>query len=180
MTLEQIYFLSQIASTIVLVLSVIYLGKQTRQNGKNQVAQMHQSRNEQFLDHMLMLTDPEFAKLARAGFAGSTELTDDQVYRFYFFVVTLIRFLEEMYRQWQDGMIATERWNTTQRTLDGLLRAPGFRSTYNALRGALDHGFVALADSMIENATGGPAIDLVADWRAGVASGPNTSANTEK
>lgn len=169
MTLEQIYFISQIASTVFLVLSVIYLGKQTHQAGKNQIAQMHQARNEQFLDHMLMLTDPEFASLARAGFSGDSDLNDDQVYRFYFFAVTLIRFLEEMYRQWRDGMIATERWNTTKRTLDGLLRAPGFRSTYSALRGSLDPGFVALSDEMVDNAEGGPIIDLVRDWRTSVA-----------
>jgi hypothetical protein len=168
-TLEQIYFVSQISSTVFLVLSVIYLGKQTQQTGKNQVAQMHQARNEQFLEHMLILTDPEFAALARAGFSGDSDLDDDQVYRFYFFAVTLIRFLEEMYRQWHDGMIATERWNTTKRTLDGLLRAPGFRATYSALRGSLDPGFVVLSDEMIGNAKGGPIIDLVGDWRAAVA-----------
>lgn len=169
MKLEDIYYVSQIVSTIILVLSVVYLGRQTSQAARNQIAQMHQARSEQFNEYMLKLTDQDFGRLASAGFRGDPELDDDQVLRFYYFTVTLLRFFEEMYRQSCDGMITAERWETTQRSLEGILRAPGVRASYKVLKSLLDPGFVSLADELIEKGKGTPMIDSVAQWRAAVA-----------
>lgn len=63
-------------------------------------------------------------------------------------------------------MIADERWNTTRKSMDGILRAPGYRASYRALRGSLDPGFVSLVEELIEKAKGSPIIDPVAEWRA--------------
>lgn len=169
MTLEEIYYVSQVVSTIVLILSVVYLGRQTKQAGKNQIAQMHQARNEQFHEYMLKLADPEFGPLARAGFRADSEPDDDQILRFYYYTVTLLRFFEEMYRQSRDGMISAERWNTSKGSLGGILRAPGVRASYMVLRGLLDPGFVALADELIDRGKGSPLVDSVAEWRTAAA-----------
>jgi hypothetical protein len=47
MTLEEVYYVSQVISTIALVLSVIYLAHQTRLAAKSNVAQMNQARSVQ-------------------------------------------------------------------------------------------------------------------------------------
>lgn len=169
MTLEQIYYVSQILSTLALVLSVVYLGRQTQLAGQNQIAQMHQARSLQFHEYTLKLTDPEFGPLARAALSADETLDDDQVQRFYFYASTMLRFFEEMYRQWQEGMIAGERWQTTERSLSGILRAPGYRAVYKALRGTLDGDFAARVDGLIENAQGRSRLDPVEEWRAAVA-----------
>jgi hypothetical protein len=168
MTLEETYYVSQIVSTVVLVLSVIYLARQTHQTAKNQVAQMHQARSALFHEYTLKLSEPEFGPLARAAFQAKDELDDEQVHRFYFYASTVLRFFEEMFRQWRDGMIATERWQSTQKSLTGLLRAPGYRAIYKALRGGLDPGFVATVDALIERTRGSSMIDPVKEWRAAV------------
>jgi hypothetical protein len=167
--LEEIYYVSQILSTLALVVSVIYLGRQTHLAGKNQVAQMHQARSEQFHEYTLKLTDPEFGPLARAAFHASDALDDEQIYRFYFYASTVLRFFEEMYRQWQDGMIATTRWQTTEKSLAGILRAPGYRATYKALRGTLDTGFVRAVDDLLQRDRDRPAINPVQEWKEAMA-----------
>ena len=168
MTLEEVYYISQVVSTIALVLSVIYLGRQTQLAAKSNVAQMHQARSQQHHEVMLKLTDPEFGPLATAGIHGDLELSNEQIRRFYFFSVTLLRIQEEMFRQWREGAIATDRWLTTERSLAGMISAPGFRSCYWALQGSFDKEFTNLVDKMIENSGPADTYDLEAEWRAGV------------
>ncbi len=169
MTLEEIYYVSQLVSTVALIASVVYLALQTRQAARGQLAAMHQARSERFHEYTMKLTDAEFGPLARAGFHALADLDDDQVHRFYFYAVTVLRTFEEMHRQWLEGLIADARWETTQRTLAGIIRAPGYHAAYLALRGGLDSGFATLVDDLIEAARGAPMIDPVKDWRAGVA-----------
>ena len=168
MTLEEVYYVSQLISTIALVFSVIYLGRQTHHTVKSNVAQMHQARSEQLHEAILKLTDAEFGPLATAGIHGDLALSNEQIRRFYFYCVTLLRIQEEMFRQWREGAIAIDRWASTEQTLAGMISAPGYRSCFWALRGSLDEGFAELIDKMIESA--GPAVpyDLEAEWRAGV------------
>lgn len=169
LTLEEVNYIAQILSTIALVISVIYLGRQTHLAGEHQISQMHQARSYQFQEYTLKLTDAEFGPIARAAFRADDSLDDEQVMRFYFYASTMLRFFEEIYRQWQEGVIASGRWQTTKRSLNGILLAPGFRAVYSVLRCTLDRGFVATVDSLIETSRGRLEIDPVAEWRAAVA-----------
>lgn len=168
MTLEQIYYVSQLVSTVALLVSVIYLGLQTRLVAKGQFAQMHQARSEQFHDVVLKMTDVEFGPLVTAATHGDTKLTDEQIQRFYFYAVTAIRIFEEMFRQWREGTIANSRWETSRRTLAAIIRSPGYRACYWAIRESLDTDFVSLIDGYIAQEPEATALDLPAQWRAGV------------
>ena len=169
MSLEEIYYISQILSTAALVASLVYLGVQTRQAGKNQIAQMNQARGELFHEYTLRLLDPEFSPLAQAAFRADPDLSDEQIHRFYYFASTVLRFFEEIYREWREGMLGNDRWETTQRTMRGILRAPGYRASYKVLRGNLDPGIVTLMDSMIRDDRDSPGIDPIAEWRTAAA-----------
>lgn len=168
MTLEEVYYVSQVVSTIVLVLSVIYLGRQTQLAAKSNVAQMHQARSQQHHEVILKLTDPEFGPLATAGMHGDLDLSNEQIRRFYFFAVTLLRIQEEMFRQWREGAIATDRWKTTERLLASMISAPGYRSCYWALQRSFDKEFTNLVGKMIDSSGPAGPFDLEAEWRAGV------------
>lgn len=175
MTLEQIYYISQLVSTVALLASVIYLGRQTHLVAKGQFAQMHQARSEQFHEVMLKMTDPEFGPVVTAATHGDTKLTNEQIQRFYFYAITAIRIFEEMFRQWHEGTIADNRWETSKRTLTGILRSVGYRSCYWAIRGSLDKDFVLLIDSLIAQEPEAQALDLPAQWRAGVERARNST-----
>ena len=93
-----------------------------------------------------MLTDSELGPLIKAGLHGDTELNDQQVLRFYFYATTLLRIQEEIFRQWREGTIGTDRWRTTDRMITGMASAPGYRSCFWMLRSGLDVDFVRLLD----------------------------------
>jgi len=167
-TLEQAYYVSQLISTIALILSVVYLGRQTHLAAKSNFAQMHQARSQQHHEVILKLTDAEFGPLITSGLHGDSNLDDQQVRRFYFYLATLLRIHEEIFRQWREGAIAIDRWGTTERMIAGMISAPGYRSCFWMLRSSLDREFAEALDKMIESA--GPAVpfNLEAEWRTGV------------
>lgn len=166
MNLENAYYLSQMLSTIAVVISLIYLGRQTRQTSRNQQAVMHQARAELFHEYTSRLSDPEFGPLARAAFRADENLDAEQIHRFYFYSSTMLRFFEEVYRQWREGLIADERWDTSRRSLTGAMRMPGFRATYKVLRSTVDTGFAAVADAIVDQTRARTVIDPVAEWQA--------------
>ena len=168
MNLEQAYYISQLISTIALVFSVVYLGRQTHLAARSNFAQMHQARSQQLHEMILMLTDSDLGPLIRAGLHGDTNLDDSQVRRFYFYGATQLRIQEEIFRQWREGTIGTNRWRTTERMITGMASAPGYRSCFWMLRSGLDVHFVQLVDKIIDDAGPATTFDLEAEWRSGV------------
>jgi len=168
MNLEQAAYVSQLISTIALVFSVVYLGRQTQLAARSNYSQMHQARSQQLHETTLMLTDPELGPLIKAGLHGDTELNDQQVLRFYFYGATQLRIQEEIFRQWREGTIGTDRWRTTERMITGLASAPGYRSCFWMLRSGLDVDFVRLLDQKINASGPATTFDLEAEWRSGV------------
>ena len=124
---------------------------------------MHQARSQQHHEVILKLIDPEFGPLAAACIHGDLDLSSEQIRRFYFYCVTLLRIQEEMFRQWREGAIATDRWVTTERTLAGMIDAPGYRACYWALRGSRDRQFAELIDKMIDSSGPAGPYDLEAE-----------------
>ena len=174
MSLEQIYYVSQLVSTLALLVSVIYLGRQTHLVAKGQMAQMHQARSEQYQDIILRMTEPEFTEFVGAGIHGDASLSDRQIEQFYYFGVSILRIFEELFRQNREGTIAEDRWASSLKTLLGIMRSPGYRATYAILKGSLDPEFEALIDAHIRANPAPEPLDLAGLWRNAV---PKTPAN---
>lgn len=168
MSLEQIYYISQLVSTLALLVSVIYLGRQTHLVAKGQLAQMHQARSEQYQDIILRMTEAEFVEFSSAGIQGDVSLSDRQIQQFYYFGVSILRIFEELFRQNREGTIADDRWASSQKTLLGIMRSPGYRATYAILKGSLDAEFEALIDEHIRANPAPAPLDLAALWRNAV------------
>ena len=168
MSLEQTYYISQLISTIVLLVSVIYLGRQTHLVAKGQLAQMHQARSEQFQEVMLRMADAEFSQFVMPALHGDKNLSDDRIQRFYFHGVSILRIFEELFRQRREGTIAEDRWKSSKQTLQGIMRAPGNRATYAILRDSLDPDFTSLIDEMVRTDPSAQRLNLATLWRNAV------------
>lgn len=170
MSLEQIYYVSQLVSTLALLVSVIYLGRQTHLVAKGQMAQMHQARSEQYQDIILRMTDAAFTEFVAAGIRGDKSLPDRQVQQFYYFGVSILRIFEELFRQNREGTIADDRWRSSEKTLVGIMRSPGYRAVYTILRGSLDQDFEKLLDDHIRANPAPVPLDLAGMWRDALSS----------
>jgi len=169
MSLESSYYVSQIVASIAVIASLVYLAVQTRQSAHSQLAQMHLGRTMLMHETMLKMLDPDLGPLVTAGHRVAPEMRDDEIMRYYLFAVATTRNFEELFREWQEGMLADDRWMTTRNVLRGVLRAPGYRAILRVLRDGLDPAFVAVTDTLIEEVRGRPRVDPVAEWRSAAA-----------
>lgn len=175
-SLEQIYYVSQLISTLALLVTVIYLGRQTHLVAKGQLAQMHQARSEQYQDIILRMTDASFTEFVAAGIRGDKSLPDSQVQQFYYFGVSILRIFEELFRQNREGTIADDRWQSSEKTLIGIMRSPGYRAVYTILRGSLDKDFEQLLDDCIRANPAPVPLDLATLWRNALPTTPQDAA----
>jgi hypothetical protein len=115
------------------------------------------------------MIDPEFAELVRAGIRGDASLRDEQIQRFYCYGVSILRIFEEQFRQKREGTIADDRWRSSEETLIGIMRAPGYRATCALLRGSLDPEFEKVLDARLGSSHEAVVLDLPSSWRQAVA-----------
>ena len=157
MTLEAIYFISQIVASVAVLASLIYLALQTRQTAKNQQAQMHATRVQLVRADSSRMGDPAFAPIWRAGTAAEPDMDVESLVQFSVFTYGLLQSVQETYHGHLEGMINSRRWEPTKRALQQLLDAPGFRAAFQYHKPTLDGEFVAFVEKLIADKNAAPA-----------------------
>lgn len=152
MSLEAVYMASQIAASVAVLASLIYLALQTRQTARNQQAQMHAMRLQVIREDVRLIGDPAFFPVYTACMAGEPGVNAADANQFMMFAYSLMLNFQEQYYEFQEGMINRQRWEPSRLTMRRLLSSPGFRSAFQLYRPTLDVSFAALGDSLIAEA----------------------------
>jgi hypothetical protein len=166
MTLEEIFYASQIIAAAALVGSLIYLALQTRQAARNQRAMMHANREQAVEDISLKIGDPTFGVIWRDAVYASLDMDILAAHQFAWFARAHLNRFQEHFLGWREGLIGDERWNTTRGHLQMMLSYPGYRAFYRMWRSGANPEFRALADDVMENMHGGKAPDDARTWLA--------------
>jgi hypothetical protein len=166
MTLEDIFYASQIIAAAALVGSLIYLALQTRQAARNQRAMMHANREQAVEDISLKIGDPSFGVIWRDGVYAAPDMDILAAHQFAWFARAHLNRFQEHFLGWCEGLIGDERWNTTRGHLQMMLSYPGYRAFYRMWRGGANPEFRALADEVMENMHGEKAPDDARAWLA--------------
>ena len=169
MSLEEFYYVSQIIASTAVLASLIYLALQTRQTSRNQRAQMNQARSEWVRGSYEKMLDPQFVTTFRAGLVGDPNMDDEQSYLFAMFATSELQGFEEVFRQWRDGMIDDNRWQSTRDNLKGLMAWPGYRAMFELRRQYWDREFVTIVDGAFLNVKPMSINHLGQAWKAQVA-----------
>ena len=152
MTLEQIFYASQVIAAAALVGSLIYLALQTRQTARNQRAMMHANREQAVEDISLKIGDPTFDVIWRDGAYASPDMDVLEAHQFAWFARAHFNRFQEHFLGWREELIADERWNTTCGHLQMILSYPGYRAFYRMWRSTANPEFRALADGLMDDA----------------------------
>jgi hypothetical protein len=133
MTLSDLGNLGQFISSIVVIITLIYLAIQLRQSSKIARASLRQSLAEnQFAQITLRATDPVIRKAFRKA-SDSEELTQDEADALLAYAVAGIRQWEALYSQYEHGMIASEDWHATRQVMLARFQLPIIRQAFNSL-----------------------------------------------
>lgn len=126
MTLDQLYMLSEIIAAIAVVVSLIYVGVQVRENTRATRATAAQS----FVDTMngyvgLINSSSSLADVLDKGSAGLSDMRSDEIIQFSAFHDQSFIAFESYFYQWRDGILDERLWDTYRHALVDLLHMEG-------------------------------------------------------
>ena len=167
MSLEAIYFISQVIAAVALVGSLIFVGVQIRQVNQRQRREAKRRREEFITGTMSRWADDRFGPLFARGSAADTTLSDAEIARYHFSIVSLIISLRSRFDEHQEGLLSTADWEKLRGSIRFWLGSPGFRAVYLVSQKSLrpDPEF----DAEFAEALAAPSVDrhkmIASAWR---------------
>jgi hypothetical protein len=153
-TLEEIYYISQIVAVVGIFASLIFVGLQIRQNTRAIKATSHHAITDSFnAINNSILSDPKVARLWRLGMAGAEGLDEDEGVSFSFMALSYMRIFETLYYQYTNGTLDKNLFDEELNTLKWTVKEnPGFRAWWAANPISLSAEFRAFIDGLIREA----------------------------
>lgn len=109
MTLETIYFVSQIAAAVGVMASLIFVGMQIRHGTAQAKADAAEAAHRSFLDWYHNQT-PEIAAIVAKGQAGLEGLSAEDRYMYVANCMPALINLQEAHTKWLEGSLPEDRW----------------------------------------------------------------------
>jgi hypothetical protein len=154
MTLEAIYYFSQIVAVVGIFASLIFVGLQVRQNTKALKATSHHAVTDSFnaINNMIA-NDPAFARRWRLGMAGAEGLDEDERTSASFMMLGYMRIFETLYYQYTNGTLDKKLFEAELKTLKwSFTRNPGILAWWAVNPISLSAEFRAFIDGLIRDA----------------------------
>jgi hypothetical protein len=126
MTLSDLASLGSLVSGVAVVVSLVFVGFQLRQNTRAAVAQTSQSHAMNWTQLALpFYGSAEFARIWRLGLSGLETLTEDERVRFMVAANALFRFFEASRLQWRHKQLDNVHWQNIAAFLEDYASQPG-------------------------------------------------------
>jgi hypothetical protein len=133
MDLVVISTLAQILSAVGVIISLIYLAIQVRQNTSTVRNSTHHALTVSRLDYIAMVVQsPELSRILRIGSQDLSQLNEDEQYRFNLIMYYLFSAGENFYYQHRQGALDAEQWERWCGTLRNYFTQPGIRAWFAA------------------------------------------------
>ena len=153
-TLEDGYYISQIVAAVILVLSVIYLALQVRQNTSAMRLSTLKSGSANWMAVMGMFTNSEeITDIYRRGIAAHDALNENEQVRFRMLGMQLLRVFCENFETEHEGGMRQARWDATQRAAIDVMQTPGMQAVWSSRRHWFTDDFQVYMDNIIERSS---------------------------
>ncbi len=126
LTLENIYFIGQTIAAVAIVVSLIYVGLQVRQNTtatQTASAQAYVSSDNEIVG--LINASPKLADVLHQGANGLSALKGGDLIRFMAFLDVLFISYQSFHLQWKRGTLDEALWNIYKHAIIDLLQQKG-------------------------------------------------------
>jgi hypothetical protein len=156
MSLEDLGNIGEFVAAVGVIVSLIYLAVQIRQNTKT----VRTSTYQEVLDYSnrfneLVLSNPQIGRIWRVGRKDPAQLTEDERSDFRFLVAHVLNIFETMFLQYQRGTLDKQYWNARLVGFRHQMSQPGMRAYWVRVRKegitpARVPGFQELMDSLVD------------------------------
>ena len=150
-TLEDGYYISQMVAAVFLVLSVIYLALQVRQNTHAMRLSNFQAVSASWANILNMLTkNEEVADIYRRGVVAYDALNEIEQLRFRTLGMQILRTFNENFEQQHEGAVRKVRQEASQRAHLDVMQTPGMQAVWSSRRHWFPDDFQVYMDNVIE------------------------------
>jgi hypothetical protein len=151
MSLSDLASFAGVISGLAVLVSLIYLNLQTRQNAKHTQALIQQGRAAQATTYALTwATNPALTELYLRGSTGDPGLTDLETTQFVLLTHSHFSIWEDMYYQHQAKLIDPERHAGMVESIRRQLQTPGYRASWEWQRDQFGKNFRSLLDDLTQ------------------------------
>lgn len=166
MTLEHVFYISQIIASVAVVGSLIYVGFQVRYAERSQRGLMQQARADRTSIGSLTVASPELASVWLKAMAGNADLTPLELTQW--LLMTRSAFLsgEDSVLQYRAGLMSKETYDTYVAGVRFYMTNPGMRAAWKIHRMQFAPEFRAFGDTMVKEVSVAPPRDMLAEWNA--------------
>jgi len=170
MTLETLYYVSQIVAVLAILGSLIFVGIQIRQNTK-QAEESERVARGQVLQHIAAehrqhsLTTLDYPEVHRCFVEGTdpAEMTDDERSRVATYCFATLHMLQNIFFQHRKGLLDTQVYESYLPFLTSFLSTPAGLEYWDKRRSMFDAEFVQIMDGRFASAAPlGAAVGAVA------------------
>ena len=169
MSLESIYYVSQIVSVVVVIASLVYLSLQVRQTERNQRALIQQGRANRVSDAVMRTSEPDISALFHKGSRSPAELTREEVDRFTLLSRAVFISAENSFLQRKAGLLDEPAYQSFVAGAKGMLGgSPGLRAAWRISRAQFGGDFAAFMNKTLAEVAGQPPAERFEQWQAAV------------
>lgn len=138
--------IAEIISSIAIVVTLVYLTIETRQNTDALMANSRQAALNG--DLAIMSNAMDHPDVGRALFNASADVSDDEV-RHRALLISFLRVREFVWAQYQAGLMDEDDWQSYIRPVGNVFAAPAERAVLDQFRG--DEEFIAYVQEFLDN-----------------------------
>ena len=150
MTLQDLGNVGEFLGAVAVLVSLIYLALQIRQNTTTVRAGTSAAISESLARFQEVVgSDPKTARLWIRGFGGDPSLDSEDALQFGLLFASYMRRVENAYYQQLRGFVDPQHWQTTERTLSTLMGSMGARDWWARSRNIYSDRFAAYVDACI-------------------------------
>jgi hypothetical protein len=133
MNWEAVGAVAELLGALGVIISLIYLATQIRQNTRSVRMSSHHGVADQFTQtNLAVVHDPQLIDLITRGSADAESLSDAERTRFYAYIMAIFRTYEELFQLDRKGLADRELWEARRRSMRSWLARPGIRSWWSS------------------------------------------------
>ncbi|KPK57582.1 MAG: hypothetical protein AMS21_11300 [Gemmatimonas sp. SG8_38_2] len=166
MDLSQLADLGELVGGVAVVLSLVYLAAQIRQNTRTVRASTLHQNTELWSSLFLRLAEPDLARAYVAGMAGQQDIKPLQYTQFFFVCRGMFLAFENQYYQMRHGVLDPAAYAGYERSISTqLLAFRGFRLWWEMNRSVFSPEFVDHVDAMVADVPEADPASMLRRWR---------------
>jgi hypothetical protein len=166
MTLSDLASIGNLISGVAVVISLIYLSAQTRQNSRHSQALIQQGRASRTMEILTRWAEFNWTDGMEACISGSPEVNPRDLRRFISLMRAYFVNYEDSFLQHSQGLLDDAAFANVEAALRTTMTGPGHRAAWHVARDAFDRAFQDYMDAIIARTSAAPTTLAVERWKA--------------